>query len=166
MSVILFLWVFYRRQWANWVVGDSYHGDHVYLVHRGPLLYYDMPSTYASLYSEGGGLGHHSPETVGGIARRENEHVLVFILNPKWLHFPFHRCLLRSEGSGRKTWGVISHSFLRGVFIEKAHPNSLSLSTSFLTLIVMCGCICGNLKKWVPQLVHLYRDLVTWCARG
>ena len=28
-------------------------------------------------------MGHHSPETVGGIARRENKHVLVFILNPK-----------------------------------------------------------------------------------
>ena len=77
--------------------------DHVHLVHCGPLLYRDVPGTYPSLYFGGGGLGHGKLEIIGGLATRGREHVLVFILNPKRLHIPLHRCLIRSEGSGRRT---------------------------------------------------------------
>ena len=64
----------------------------------GHYSYRDVPSTYPSLYSEGGGPVHHNLEVVVEITRRRRECVLVIIVNPKKLLPPFHRCLLHSEG--------------------------------------------------------------------
>ena len=47
------------------------HDNHIHLVLCGPLLYYDVPNTCPSLYSEGDGLGRRSSEDVGEIAKRD-----------------------------------------------------------------------------------------------
>ena len=84
-------------------MGESLHGDHVHLVHHGPLSHRDVPGAYPSLYSGGGGPGCCSSEVIGGIAKRGREQVLVLMVNPKLLLLSLHRHLLRSEGSRRKT---------------------------------------------------------------
>ena len=136
------------------------------MIHYGPLLYCDVPGTYPSLYSEGGGLGHRRPETIGGITRRGMKHVLVFILNPKRLHLPLHCYLLHSEGSGMRTWVAISYCFLRVFLLRRPTHRLLSLSVLFLMLVVMCDCICRNLNKRVPQFAYLLWDPTAWRARG
>ena len=59
-----------QMRWTEWVVGESCHGDHIRSIHHGSLLQHDVPGAYPSLYSRGGGSGHHSSEVVGGIARK------------------------------------------------------------------------------------------------
>ena len=59
-------------------MGEIHHGDHVRSVCCGPLLHYNVPGAYPSLY-----LRLRSYEIVRGIAKRGREHVLVFIVNPK-----------------------------------------------------------------------------------
>ena len=72
--------------------------------------------------------------------------------------------------SQQRIWKEDMRSYLpfipSGVFTEKAHRNSLSLSALSLTLVEMCGCICGNLSKQVPQFAYLLRDPITWRAKG
>ena len=145
--------------------GDSPR-DCVHLICYRPALYCNVPCTYPSLYFKDGGSRHCRLEIVGEIATRGRKHVLVFVLNPKRLHLPLHRCLLRNEGSERKTWGAISHSFIRVFSLRKSTHRSLSLSALSLTLVVMCNCICGNLSKRVPWFAYVLRDTITWCARG
>ena len=128
LSIVPLLRVF-RKRWTDWVVGESRHGDHVYSVCRGPLLYRDVPGAYPSLYSEGGGPGHCSSEVIGGISKRGKERVLMLMVNPKPLLLPLHRHLLHSERSRRKTWRAIYHVFLHAFLLWGPARRSLSLSS-------------------------------------
>ena len=81
LSVIPLLRVFCRR-WIDWVMGENHHGDHVHSVRSGPLLHYNVPGVYPSLYSRGGGSGVivlrllkgslGGAEVIGGIATWSN----------------------------------------------------------------------------------------------
>ena len=129
--------------------------------------------------SSKGGESENILRVVKGITRKGRQRVLVLMIGHKLPLLPLHPHLLRSEGSGRKTWGVIYHVFLHAFLLRGSARRSLSLSILSLTLVATCVCVDPSVcflrgpkvrHAWVGAwlakeklAIGLFMTLELWC---